>query len=63
MSLTKKDLITEEGRAFWEGVEKDAREVRTWPAWKQVGVSIELPEHRPFRPYEGDSEPLLGDED
>lgn len=50
MSGVRKNLSTEKSRKFWEGVEQDAREVEDWPAWKKVGVSIELPEETGPRP-------------
>lgn len=40
MAGIRRNLSTPENRAFWEGVEKSAAEVATWPAWKRAGINV-----------------------
>jgi hypothetical protein len=46
-----RNTSTPEGKAFWEGVEKSAAEVRTWPDWKRAGINVaERREHPRMTP-------------
>lgn len=38
-----KNKSTAEGRAFWAYVERTAREVDAWPAWKRGEASAAAP--------------------
>jgi hypothetical protein len=35
-----RNLSTPESRAFWEGIERTAAEVQTWPPWKRAGINV-----------------------
>jgi predicted Fe-S protein YdhL (DUF1289 family) len=35
-----RNLSTPESRAFWEGCERAAEEVATWPDWKRAGINV-----------------------
>jgi hypothetical protein len=37
-------LSAEETERFWAHVEKNAKEVESWPEWKKGGISIVSPE-------------------
>lgn len=39
MKKIVRNMSTPESRAFWQSAERNAIEVRTWPAWRRAGIN------------------------
>jgi hypothetical protein len=51
--MTKKSSSeTDDAAAFWESVERTAKEVRTWPSWMRAGVVVDPVNFVTFMPDE-----------